>query len=123
MIILGDEIVPCENISFISTIDEIVNTKANSTLLFFYDVELVKYTFENDLPSAVIVKSLKDAIYCNSLNVRYIVSEKNLAIQIQKIADSYMYDSKNIAIINSNEEFEHIAKDEIDGVIYRNLIK
>ena len=33
-----------------------------------------------------------------------------------------MYD-QNIAIINSNEEFEHIAKDEIDGVIYRNLIK
>jgi hypothetical protein len=123
MIILGDEIVPYENISFISTIDEIGNTKANSTLLFCYDVELVKYTFENNLPSAVIVKSLKDAIYCNSLNVKYIVSEKNLAIQIQKIADSYMYDSKNIAIINSNEEFEHIAKDEIDGVIYRNLIK
>ena len=123
MIILGDEIVPCENICFISTIDEIGNTKANSTLLFFYDVELLKYVFENSLPSAVIVKSLKDAIYCNSLNVRYIVSEKNLAIQIQKIADSYMYDSKNIAIINSNEEFEHIAKDEIDGVIYRNLIK
>ena len=123
MIILGDEIVPYENISFISTIDEIGNTKANSTLLFFYDVELLKYVFENSLPSAVIVKSLKDAIYCNSLNVKYIVSEKNLAIQIQKIADSYMYDSKNIAIINSNEEFEHIAKDEIDGVIYRNLIK
>jgi hypothetical protein len=123
MIILGDEIVPYENICFISTIDEIGNTKANSTLLFFYDVELLKYVFENSLPSAVIVKSLKDAIYCNSLNVKYIVSEKNLAIQIQKIADSYMYDSKNIAIINSNEEFEHIAKDEIDGVIYRNLIK
>lgn len=123
MIILGDEIVPYENICFISTIDEIGNTKANSTLLFFYNVELLKYVFENSLPSAVIVKSLKDAIYCNSLNVKYIVSEKNLAIQIQKIADSYMYDSKNIAIINSNEEFEHIAKDEIDGVIYRNLIK
>lgn len=27
---------------------------------------------------------------------------------------------KNLVIINSNEEFEHIAKDEeIDGVIYK----
>ena len=34
MIILGDEIVPYENICFISTIDEIGNTKANSTLFF-----------------------------------------------------------------------------------------
>ena len=107
MIILYDEIVPYENICFISTIDEIGNTKANSTLLFFYNVELLKYVFENSLPSAVIVKSLKDTIYCNSLNVKYIVSEKNLAIQIQKIADSYMYDQK-IAIINSNEEFLNI---------------
>ena len=123
MIILGDEIVPYENICFISTIDEIGNTKANSTLLFFYDVELLKYCYENELSSAVIVTSITEAIYCNSLNAKYIISDKHLAIQIQKIADNYMYDSKNLVIIDSNEEFEHIAKDEIDGVIYRDLIK
>ena len=123
MIILGDELVPYENTSFISSIDEIKNTKANSTLIFLYDVELLKYCYENELSSAVIVTSLTEAIYCNSLNAKYIISDKHLAIQIQKIADNYMYDSKNLVIINSNEEFDHIAKDEIDGVIYRDLIK
>lgn len=123
MIILGDKIVPYENTAFISNKDEIKNTKANSTLIFFYDVELLKYTFENELPSAVIVTSLTEAIYCNSLNAKYIISDKHLAIQIQKIADNYMYDSKNLVIINSNDEFEHIAKDEIDGVIYKDLLK
>ena len=123
MIILGDKNLPYENISFISSIEEIINTKANSTLLFLYDLELLKYSYENDLSSAVIVTSITEAIYCNSLNAKYIISDKHLAIQIQKIADNYMYDSKNLVIIDSNEEFEHIAKDEIDGVIYRDLIK
>ena len=33
-----------------------------------------------------------------------------------------MYDSKILAIIKSNDELENIAKNEIDGVIYKNLI-
>jgi hypothetical protein len=123
MIILGDEIVPYENTSFISSIGEIKNTKANSTLIFLYDVKLLKYCYENELSSAVIVTSLTEAIYCNSLNAKYIISDKHLAIQIQKIADNYMYDSKNLVIISSNKEFEHVVKDEIDGVIYKDLLK
>ena len=123
MIILGDKIVPYENTSFISSIGEIKNTKANSTLIFIYDVELLKYCYENELSSAVIVTSLTEAIYCNSLNAKYIISDKHLAIQIQKIADNYMYDSKNLVIISSNEEFEDVVKDEIDGVIYKDLLK
>ena len=122
MIILGDKNLPYENISFISSIEEIINTKANSTLLFLYDLELLKYSYENELSSAVIVTSIKDAIYSNNLNAKYIISEKHLAIQIQKIADNYMYDSKNLVIINSNEEFEQIAKAQIDGAIFKELI-
>lgn len=122
MIILGDKNLPYENISFISSIEEIVNTKANSTLLFFYNLELLKYSYENELSSAVIVTSIKDAIYSNNLNAKYIISESDLATQIQKIADNYMYDSKNLVIINSNEEFEQIAKAQIDGAIFKELI-
>ena len=122
MIILGDKNLPYENIFFVSSIEEIVNTKANSTLLFFYNLELLKYSYENELSSAVIVTSIKDAIYSNNLNAKYIISENDLATQIQKIADNYMYDSKNLVIINSNEEFEQIAKAQIDGAIFKELI-
>lgn len=122
MIILGDKNLPYENISFVSSIEEIVNTKANSTLLFFYNLELLKYSYENELSSAVIVTSIKDAIYSNNLNAKYIISESDLATQIQKIADNYMYDSKNLVIINSNEEFEQTAKAQIDGAIFKELI-
>ena len=122
MIILGDKNLPYENISFITSIEDIVDTKANSTLLFFYNLELLKYSYENELSSAVIVTSIKDAIYSNNLNAKYIISENDLATQIQKIADNYMYDSKNLVIINSNEEFEQTAKAQIDGAIFKELI-
>ena len=123
MILIGDKLVPFPEISFISNIEQIISTKANSIVLFVYDEKILKYVYDNELPSAVIVKSIKDAIYCNNLNVKYIISEKALASQIQKIADNYMYDSKNLAIIDSNDEFEEIAINEIDGIIYRNLIQ
>ena len=123
MIIIGDKLVPFEEMTYIKNIENIKDSKANSIVMFNYDEKMLKYAYENELSSAVIVTSITEAIYCNSLNVKYIISEKHLAIQIQKIADNYMYDSKNLVIINSNEEFEHIAKDEIDGVIYRDLIK
>ena len=123
MILIGDDLVPYGQISFISNIEQINSTKSNSTILFNYDEVLLKYAYENELSSAVIIKSIKDAIYCNNLNVKYIISEKTLASQIQKIADNYMYDSKNLAIIDSNDEFEEIAINEIDGIIYRSLIQ
>ena len=123
MIIIGDKLIPFENIQYIQNAENIKDTKANSTIIFNYNEETLKYSYENELHVAVIVKSIKEAIYCNSLNAKYIISVINLAVQIQKIADSYMYDSKNLVIIDSNEEFENITKNEIDGVIYRDLIK
>lgn len=123
MIIIGDNLIPFEDLKYIQNIENIQNTKANSTVMFNYNEDVLKYCYENEISSAVIVTSIKEAIYCNSLNVKYIISEKDLATQIQKIADNYIYDSKNLAIIDSNEEFEKMANNEIDGVIYRKLTK
>ena len=122
MIIIGDKLVPFEEVIYIKNIENIKYTKANSTIIFDYDEKTLEYSYKNNLSSAVVVSSIKEAIYCNSLNVKYIISEKNLACEIQKIADNYMYDSNNLVIINSNEEFEQTAIAQIDGVIYRELI-
>lgn len=123
MIIIGDLLVPFEDVFFINNIDDLKNTKANSTVILKYDEDVLRYCYDNEISAGIIVKSIKEAIYCNCLNSKYIISEKVLSIEIQKIADNYMFDSKNLAIIDSNDEFEFIAKNEIDGVIYKNLIK
>lgn len=123
MILIGDKLVPFEDIFLIKNIKDIENTKANSTVLFDFEEEILTYCYKNELFCAVVVNSIKEAIYCNNLNVKYIISEKELSIELQKIADNYMYDSKILAIIDSNEELEQVAKLEIDGIIYRNLLK
>ena len=122
MLVIGDKLIPFENIFFISSIQDIKNTKANSTLIFNYDEVLLKYVSENSISSAVIVTSIKEAIYANCLSAKYIISNQDLAKEIQKIAENYMYDSKILAIITSNDEFDEIIEAQIDGVIYKELM-
>ncbi len=122
MILIGNDLIPYENISKIQKIEDIKHTQANSMLLFDYDEVLLKYCFENSLSYAVKVSNIKEAIFSNALETRYIISEIKTAKQIQKIADNYMFDSKNLAIIEDDEQIENIAQDEIDGVIYRRVL-
>lgn len=122
MILIGDGLVPYKNISFIDSILDIDHTLPNSTLVFNYDENLLLYTMKNSLETAIIVSSIKEAIYCNALEAKYIICDKKLAKSIQKIAENYMFDSKILAIIDNNEEIEKVALLEIDGVIYSSLL-
>ncbi|MGM0520332.1 MAG: hypothetical protein ACQERD_11905 [Campylobacterota bacterium] len=122
MILIGDKLIPYENIYFINSVNDIEETSSNSTVSFRFNEKLLNYCFKNSVNSAVLVSSIKEAIYANALNAKYIIAKKDLAKKIQKIAENYMYDSKILAIINSNNELEEIASLEIDGVIYSNLL-
>lgn len=123
MKIIGDDLIPFEDFFVVNLIEDIAKTKSNSQIFFDFDEKLLKYSFEQSINFFVRVKSIKEAIYSNSLNAKYIVCEKELAKELQKIADNYMFDSKILALIESNEEFEEIVRFEIDGVIYRETIK
>ena len=123
MILIGDKIIPFNTFTNISTIEEIQNTRANSIISFRYNENLLEYSSLNEVSFAVIVKSIKEAIYANALNALYIICDKQLSKSVQRIADNYMFDSKVLAIIESNEEIEEIAKNEIDGIIYKEVIK
>lgn len=123
MILIGDSNIPYENIYNVDAIENIINTPSNSTILFKYKQDLMDYSHKNLLKFAVIVKDLKEAIYANALEAKYIICEKELAKKIQKVADNYMFDAKILAIISSNDEFDEIIDNEIDGIIYDFLIK
>jgi len=122
MILIGDENIPYENIGRIDSIKDISSTKPNATILFDFDIEILKYTQLNDINSAVVVNSIQEVIYASSLNARYIIVKKELSKAVQKIADNYMFDSKILVVIQSEDEIEKNAIDEIDGVIYLNRI-
>lgn len=122
MILIGDNLIPHKEYSFIDSILDIEHTVANSTLIFNYDENLLIFCRKNALDNAVIVSSITEAIYCNALNSKYIICDKKLAKAIQKIAENYMFDAKILAIIESSDEIEKIALSEIDGVIYTSLL-
>jgi len=123
LILIGDSLVPYENLCFIDSIADIEFTIANSTLIYSYDENLLLYCSKNDLQYSVIVENITQAIYCNALNCKYIIADKKLAKNIQKVAENYMFDSKILAIIEDNSEIEKIALTEIDGVIYSALLE
>ncbi|WP_072680185.1 hypothetical protein [Arcobacter sp. LA11] len=123
MILLGDNLIPFEDLSLVDSIWDIEHSLPNSTLIYNYDENLLTYCNKNQLNSAIIVTSIKEAIYANALGAKYIISDKKLAKNIQKIAENYMFDSKILAIIEQDKEIEDIAQAEIDGVIYKDLLK
>lgn len=122
MIFIGDKLVPYEPISMIEKIEEISHTQASSTLVFNYDEKIMQYCLSNHLAYAVKIKTLKESLYANALKAKYIICEKTLAATIQKTAQNYLFDSKILAVINSNDEIEEIAQLEIDGVIYKRVL-
>ncbi len=123
MILIGDKNIPYENIKIVYDIDDIKNTKANSIVLFDFNIALLKYTQLNDVKSAVLVHNIKDVIYASNLDAFYIIPNNDILIKTQKLADNYMFDSKILAIIENDEELEQMALEEIDGVIYKELIQ
>jgi len=123
VILIGDSLVAHENMFRIYHQEQIAETKANSTIIFKYNSAILKYASQNDLSYAVVVSNIKESIYANALNAKYIICAKNIVKDIQKVAENYMFDSKILAIIESNSEIEEIASYEIDGVIYKNILE
>ncbi|WP_412724624.1 hypothetical protein [Arcobacter sp. 15-2] len=122
MILIGDENIKYEEIEKINAISDIQSTSSNSTVLYSFDFEILRYTQENNIASAVVTKNLQEVIYASSFDVKYIIVTKGIAKAAQNIANNYMLDSKILAIIETSEEIVENAIHEIDGVIYKKVI-
>ena len=126
MLIFGNEYIESPQFIAISTIEEIAATTPNDILYlqeFKAPYSLAKHCASNNLPYAINVNSIQEALFANALNASYIIAKIALAKQLQSIADNYLWDSKVLAIISNDDELETIAKASIDGAIYQNHIK
>jgi len=123
MILIGDKNIACERIEKITSVSDISSTTANTTILYSFDFEVLRYCEENNISSCVVTKNLQEVIYASSFSVKYIVVEKNISKHAQDIANNYMLDSKILVIIDTNDEIVDNALDEIDGVIYKEVVE
>jgi NAD(P)H-dependent flavin oxidoreductase YrpB (nitropropane dioxygenase family) len=83
---------------------------------------LAQYCQENRVPYAVVVNSVDDAIYANALGAAYMICEEDAALMIQPIAETYLFDTKVLVLIQTEKEIAKIARGGIDGVIFAGAI-
>jgi len=124
--IIGHHWVESEQIVEIDSIDHIKRTPVGSILLFDNidnSIDLLKYCHKESLPSAVRVDSIKNSLFANSLDVRYIIASKDIVEDIQSIAQQYLFDTQIIVEISSEDEIEIYAKMGIDGVLFSSAIE
>ncbi len=125
MIVIGHEWINSSRFMKVFSEDEIKNTEINSIVLLeplVDSIKLANYCQANDVPYAVTVSSLKDAIFCNSLEANFIICEENEACIIQPIAEKYLFDTKILVLIHDEKDISKIARLGIDGVIFSEAI-
>lgn len=123
MIVVGDARFEFEKLTPVSNIEELQKTTPNSTVLLLNeDFEFQKYLAQNNIAYAIKIDSIKSAIYANNLKASYLICDFDLAKEVQKLAENYLFDAKILAIIYNESEIEHVAKSYVDGVIYLNKL-
>ncbi len=125
MLIFGHEFLASARFYHIHSTESIALTPANSLLFIEFNIknlDIITYMQENDLDFALEVTTLKNALFCEHLNAKYIVCNDDIATRIQKCAEHYLFDAKILCRINDDSEIESIATQGIDGVLYPDAI-
>jgi len=125
MIIVGHPWIESEKFCKIFSKEDITKSQSSQVVLLEPIVtshNLAKYCKDNDIPFAVTVNSLKEAIFANALGAAYMVCEEDDALRIQPIAQEYLFDTRILVLIHHEKEIPKIAHFGIDGVIFPEAI-
>ena len=122
MKIFGHPWIEYETFYSVETIEEIKRTPSNALLhiesLTEY-IELIRYAKENNLAYGLKISEIKEAIFANNLNAKFLFCSKELATELMSIAQNYLFDTEVIAYISDESEIEEMAKAGVDGVKFR----
>jgi len=121
MVIFGHPWIENGRFVKVFTLEQIRQTRPGDVILlepFNVSIELARYCREHQLPFAVTVTTIREAIFANALGAAYVLSEHEQAIAIQKIADEYLFDTKVLVLIEEEKRIDTMARFGIDGVIF-----
>lgn len=125
MIIIGHPWVESSRFSKVFSEEDIKNSEVNNIVLLepLVDaIDLAKYCQSNDIPYAVTVNTLTEAIFANALEANFMICEEDDACVIQPIAQEYLFDTKVLVLVHDEKDISKIARSGIDGVIFAEAI-
>lgn len=124
MLIFGHELILSEPWHRVSSQKEIANTPSNTIILLdFNSLDIATYCKEQNVDFALEVKNIKEALIASALGASYLLCSKDIAKEIQTIANEYLWSAKVIVLIEDESELEVVAKAGIDGVIFAQSIR
>ncbi|NOQ31588.1 MAG: hypothetical protein GQ570_10750 [Helicobacteraceae bacterium] len=124
MLLFGHPYIKSESFYSITNIEEIKKTPSNATLLIEWsekNLGLIKHINDNNLSYAIVVTNIKEAIFAENLNAKYILTTKELSASIANIATEYLFDAKILTQIESDVQIEVEALKSVDGVIFSKI--
>lgn len=123
MILIGHSFVESKPFYRISEMAHIALTPPSSTVFFDYDTVLCRYCQAQKIASAVHVKHIKELVLAHALGASFLIVDKALVLNAQKIANDYLFDGKILLLAHDEQEIEFAALNGIDGIILPEGIK
>jgi len=125
MIIIGHPWIESTNFCKVFSLENISECTTDAIILLeplADSYSYAKHCQKNNIPFAIVVSSLDDALFANALGAKYIICEEDHALMIQPIAQEYLFDTRILVLIHTEKEISKIARGGIDGVIFAEAI-
>jgi hypothetical protein len=117
MLIFGHNKIEAEEFFRIENIEDIKNSPNGATVLVDrFDIDIAKFCQVNLVPYTIVVSSIRDAIFANLLNAKYIIAPRDILRELMKIAEYYLFDTK-VLVEAREDEIGDMARVGVDGVI------
>lgn len=117
MLLIGHKLIPFSPLYPIEAVDEIAQTPSGSTVLFEYHPELIWHCRENNISFALHVSNVTEAIIGNGAGAKLLIASMHLAIELQKLAEQYLFDAKIAVMSDEESAIAETAKHGIDALI------
>lgn len=115
MIILNHPLIPAPTLTPIASTADIATIPASHIVWFGYNLQLLRYCYDQQIPAAVRIDEASEAVYANALGAKFVTMQLDLAKEVQKIAEHYLFDTKVIAMLDERL-LDKAIEAGIDGV-------
>jgi len=125
MLLFGHRFIEAPKFYHVVDIDAIANTPPNACIYLEFsekNLDIIHHLNSNKIRFALHVHNITEIIYANALNANYIIVNQELALNAQKIAESYLFDAKVLVHNKDENEIEEMALLGIDGILFSNAI-